>query len=57
VIVSISPAVIFKADTSSFEATQNFAKPPAQAFAQSIVKPVVKQDILLFFNWLINMQL
>jgi hypothetical protein len=39
---------MFKEATSSFEATQNFAKPPAQAFAQSIVKPVVKQLIFIF---------
>jgi hypothetical protein len=45
---------MFKADTSSFEATQNFAKPPAQAFAQSIVKPVVKQLIVVFLFRLKN---
>jgi hypothetical protein len=40
---------MFKAAMSSFEATQNFAKPPAQAFAQSIVKPTVKQLIYIIF--------
>jgi hypothetical protein len=40
--------VIFKEATSSFEATQNLATPPAQALEQSIVNPDVKQLIFLF---------